>query len=152
MRAQTLNLVPVTQPSAVEEPQTSAPSPELASPPPAAAEADPPTPSPATSAAVAPKPRQGKAHTASRSSPPSETSSGGRWREWGSFDRTVSYRLPGELIDELEERLWELRIKEIGVTVAAALTHLLDLDDDELRELVERANAAKPGRRVSGRR
>jgi len=152
MRAQTLNLVPVTQPSAVEEPKTSAPSPELASPPPAAAEADPPTPSPATSAAAAPKPRQGKPHTASTSSPPSETSSGGRWREWGSFDRTVSYRLPGELIDELEERLWELRIKEIGVTVAAALTHLLDLDDDELRELVERANAAKPGRRVSGRR
>jgi hypothetical protein len=76
-----------------------------------------------------------------------ETSS--PWREWSSFDRTVSFRLPSELVDELEERRWSLRLPT-GVTVAAALTQLLDCDDAQLRELVERAENAKPRRRPPG--
>jgi len=69
-----------------------------------------------------------------------------QWREWSSFDRTVSYRLPPELVSELEERLWKLRLPA-GVTVAAALTELLDLDDEQLRARVARAEASKPRRR-----
>ncbi len=68
------------------------------------------------------------------------------WREWGSFDRTASYRLPAELLEELEERLWRLRLP-VGVAVAAALAHLLDEPDDRVSELVACAERAKPRRR-----
>ena len=68
------------------------------------------------------------------------------WREWSSFDRTVSYRLPPELITELEDRLWDLRLP-VGVTVAAAIVDLLDKPNEELVKLVQRADVAKPRRR-----
>ena len=69
-----------------------------------------------------------------------------RRREWSSFDRTVSYRLPPELVTELEDRLWDLRLP-VGVTVAAAIADLLDKPNEELVRLVERAEEAKPRRR-----
>jgi hypothetical protein len=74
----------------------------------------------------------------------------GPWRDWQRSWETRSYRLPPELVDELTERLWQLRIRDIGVPIAAAITHMLDLDDDEILALIERADGAKPRRR-SGR-
>jgi hypothetical protein len=133
-----LNLVPVTQPSA----------PEPAAP--AIAPVDVPNAATATPAAGDPKPRKVTARPAVAADPRRQPA--GAWREWGSFDRTVSYRLPAELTAELDERMWKLRIREVGVTVAAALTQLLDLDDEALLDLVERASDAKPSRRATGRR
>ena len=141
-----LNLVPVTHPS---EPAPPAPEPASAKP---SAQQPPDT----SRAAPAPKRRSPTTRRSSATAAPARaetphTETPGPWREWSSFDRTVSYRLPAELVDELAERLWSLRIQATGVTVAAALTQLLDLSDDELRALVDRADAAKPRRRATGR-
>ncbi len=84
-----------------------------------------------------------KSPSARSPSPAAQKLNGG---DWSSFDRTASYRLPTELLDELEERLWRLRLP-VGVTVAAALAHLLDEPDVTVGELVARAERAKPGRR-----
>ncbi len=128
---QKLELVPVTAPSAPTPPAE----PEAASPPvtrrPTRARQSHPTP---------------EERSASPAKDPSPSPARAQWREWSSFDRTVSYRLPPELIDELEDRLWKLRLPA-GVTVAAALTELLDLDDEQLKARVARAEAAKPRRR-----
>ena len=127
-----LELVPVTAPS---------PAP--------AAPAAPPAPKPKRA------PRKPASPTASESEqerpiepPPPTPSPSGRalWREWSSFDRTSSFRLPPELLSELDERVWKLRLSS-GVTVAAALALLLDQSDERLVELVERAEEAKPRRR-----
>jgi hypothetical protein len=126
---QKLNLVPVTEPSS-----PSAPAPSL-----------PAVEAPASSKAKPKQPRKSTAPPGS-SRDPARSPLSRPWRQWSSFDRTVSYRLPPELITELEERLWELRLP-IGVTVAAALADLLDKPNDELRELVDRAENAKPRRR-----
>ncbi|MBV9804117.1 MAG: hypothetical protein JO130_13040 [Solirubrobacterales bacterium] len=131
-----LDLLPVTQPSQIGDPAATAPvvgpdvppgrqrapSPRLAP-----AGASPSTPGPAP--AVGPDP----------------------WRDWSSFDRTVSYRLPPELVSELEERIYQLRLPA-GLTVAAALTSLLDLDDAQLQARVARAETCKPRRRRRGDR
>jgi hypothetical protein len=145
MSDQHLELVPVTAasaPTTAERPAPEAPT--------AAPEA---RPDPGALAAATPRPQRARSRRtaepgASRSKP---AAGEGAWREWERPGQTFSYRLPPELIDELEERLWQLRIREVGVTVAAAITHLLDLGDDELRELVDRADAAKPRRRAAGR-
>jgi|SRR5450755_916957 hypothetical protein len=81
------------------------------------------------------------------SSPSSPPAAQATWRSWGPFDRTVSYRLPAELVQELEDRIWRMRLP-VGVTVAAAFAQLLDLADEELQALVERAEEAKPRRRL----
>lgn len=143
MSDQHLELVPVTAASAPTTAER--PAPETP-----AAEAQPDSGAPA---AATPRPQRTRSRRtaepgASRSKP---AAGEGTWREWERPGQTFSYRLPPELIDELEERLWKLRIREVGVTVAAAITHLLDLGDDELRELVDRADAAKPRRRAAGR-
>jgi hypothetical protein len=92
-------------------------------------------------------------HLTSASSTPSPSKPTPRpaepWREWSSFDRTVSYRLPPELVSEFEERIYQLRLPA-GLTVAAALASLLDLDDEQLQARVTRAEAAKPRRRRPG--
>jgi hypothetical protein len=144
MSDQHLELVPVTAASAPTTAERLAP--ETPAP-----EARPDSGDPA---AATPRPQRTRSRrtaepgAASRSKP---AGGEGAWREWERPGQTFSYRLPPELIDELEERLWKLRIREVGVTVAAAITHLLDLGDDELRELVDRADAAKPRRRAAGR-
>jgi hypothetical protein len=125
-----LNLVPVTEPSvAVAPSQPMAPAP---------AEAGPSANRPrAKKPAVARQRAQSQGESPPVASP---------WREWSSFDRTVSYRLPPELLAELEDRLWDLRLP-VGVTVAAAIADLLDKPNEELLKLVERAEEAKPRRR-----
>jgi hypothetical protein len=145
-----LNLVPVTRPSAAEPAAPAIAPVDVPNAATVSAEIAVPTPAPATPAAADPKPRKATARPAAAADPRREPA--GAWREWGSFDRTVSYRLPAELTAELDERMWKLRIREVGVTVAAALTQLLDLDDEALLDLVERASDAKPSRRATGRR
>jgi len=130
---QKLELVPVTAPSAA--PPTTPAEPEITSP--------PVTGRPRRERQSPPK-GQGRSTSAPQDPPPALAPT--QWREWSSFDRTVSYRLPPELVTELEERLWKLRLPA-GVTVAAALTELLDLDDEQLRARVARAEASKPRRR-----
>ncbi len=122
-----LNLVPVTAPSVSEAPIAQA-----------AAKADQRTRSTGAQAPATPEEGAGGVGESSPGSSP--------WREWSSFDRTVSYRLPPELLAELEDRLWALRLP-VGVTVAAALADLLDRPDEEILRLAARAEAAKPRRR-----
>lgn len=122
-----LELVPVTAPSAPEvgERPVKATSVE-AQEPPAGKEESAPAPRSQTNVIAPPAPEP--------------------WRDWGSFDRTASYRLPAELLEELEERLWRLRLP-VGVAIAAALAHLLDEPDARVSELVACAERAKPRRR-----
>lgn len=65
------------------------------------------------------------------------------WREWGPFDATVSFKVPRELVEELDSRRSRLR-EPAGLLMAAALTHLLDQDDETIHSLVDQAEAAKP--------
>jgi hypothetical protein len=151
-----LNLVPVTDPSQPPAPQPAAPSPP-------AGTTHEPTPKKRTPRAKKPADRRPAAQStapaavvsptgaasaaaATSAAEPAGTAAGGSWREWGSFDRTVSYRLPPELLDELDERIWKLRLP-IGVTIAAAIADLLDKPNPELLKLVERAEESKPRRR-----
>jgi hypothetical protein len=125
-----LNLVPVTEPSvAVAPSQPMAPAPAEAG--------------PSANRPRAKKPAVARQRAQSQGGSPPVASP---WREWSSFDRTVSYRLPPELLAELEDRLWDLRLP-VGVTVAAAIADLLDKPNEELLKLVERAEEAKPRRR-----
>lgn len=122
--ADALKLVPVTAPS---HPQPSA--------------------APERPAAAPRKPAKPRARPESRGKAP-EAASGAAWRSWGAFQATVSYKLPPELVAELDERLHQLREPHAkGLAVAAALASLLDRSDDEVRELIERAEACKPRRR-----
>lgn len=125
-----LNLVPVTEPSVPAAPSLPA---DPASTTDSLKPRDPRREMPAAATQRA----QGQAAPPPAPSP---------WREWSSFDRTVSYRLPPELVTELEDRLWDLRLP-VGVTVAAAIADLLDNPNEELVKLVERAEEAKPRRR-----
>jgi hypothetical protein len=147
-----LELQPVTAPT-----QATAPDAARAAEPATESAATPPTPlRPATSAATRPRgARPRSADDAPRaqdgaSTEPERAMGEGPWRDWQRSWETRSYRLPPELVDELTERLWQLRIRDIGVPIAAAITHMLDLDDDEILALIERADGAKPRRR-SGR-
>jgi hypothetical protein len=125
-----LNLVPVTDPSV-----------PAAAPPPA----EPASTSDSRKARNARRetPGAGTQDTQGQAAAPPAASP---WRDWSSFDRTVSYRLPPELVTELEDRLWDLRLP-VGVTVAAAIADLLDKPNEALVRLVERAEEAKPRRR-----
>lgn len=126
-----LNLVPITAPSQPTAPPQA----------PATPTAAPSSTSPRKRASEQPpEPRPRSA--------PSSTPRGAAaaWREWSAFDRTVSYRLPPELLAELDQRIWKLRLP-IGVTVAAAIADLLDKQDTDVLKLVERAEECKPRRR-----
>jgi hypothetical protein len=61
--------------------------------------------------------------------------------------RVASYRLPDELLIELAASAEELRL-QVGLMVTAAITHLLDLPNTVIGELVDRADDA----RIQGRR
>lgn len=98
-------------------------------------------------AATPRKPQKPRTRPESRVEP-AQAASGAAWRSWGAFQATVSYKLPPELVAELDERLHRLREPHAkGLAVAAALASLLDRSDDEVRELIERAEACKPRRR-----
>jgi hypothetical protein len=143
-----LDLQPVTGSS--RAPETPAPAPE------AAETAEPLAPTQLRPATAAARPRRARETKVEAALPPAKPTVAaaeplvgeGPWRDWERSWETRSYRLPPELVDELTERLWQLRIRDIGVPIAAAITHLLDLDDEEVLTLIERADAAKPRRRV----
>jgi hypothetical protein len=85
-----------------------------------------------------------------------ETSSSSRatgaWRHWAGGTRVASYRLPDELLEELDARARRLGVP-IGMTVAAGLLQLFDQDDETIIGLVERAEDARVlGRRAARRR
>lgn len=65
------------------------------------------------------------------------------WRSWGPFHQTVSFKWPPELVQELDDRRHDLR-EPVGLMVIAAVTHLLDQDDNTIRGLIDRAEQAKP--------
>jgi hypothetical protein len=74
------------------------------------------------------------------------------WRDWTGASRVASYRLPDELLEELDDRARRLGVP-IGMTVAAGLLQLLDQDDEAIVDLVERAEDARVmGRRAARRR
>jgi len=56
---------------------------------------------------------------------------------------------PARACPKLDERLHDLR-EPVGLTVVAAITHLLDQDDAAIGRLIDRAEQAKPrpGRRA----
>lgn len=85
-----------------------------------------------------------------------DTSASGRadsaWRHWAGGTRVASYRLPDELLEELDDRARRLGVP-IGMTVAAGLLQLFDQDDETIISLVERAEDARVlGRRSARRR
>lgn len=71
------------------------------------------------------------------------------WRQWGPFSYSVGFKWPAELVDELDDRRHDLR-EPIGLMVVAAVTHLLDQEDDVIHRLIDRAEDAKP--RIGHRR
>lgn len=73
------------------------------------------------------------------------------WRTWGGTTRPASYRLASDLLDELDERTHNLRLP-IGLTVTAALLQLLDMSDDEVVRLVDRAEESQERARRAARR
>jgi len=102
------------------------------------------------SAAPMPAPVASPRHRPSSTSAPAPASQpDGPWREWSPFQTTVSYKIPPELARELDERLHDLR-EPVGLTVVAAITHLLDQDDAAIGRLIDQAEQAKPrtGRRA----
>jgi hypothetical protein len=73
------------------------------------------------------------------------------WREWSGTETIKTMRLPDELVEELAERTTRLRLP-LGITQAAALAHLLDRTDEEIVQLVERAEDARNTARRRRRR
>lgn len=73
------------------------------------------------------------------------------WRSWGRGTRAQTYKLPDQLIEELDARTKALSLP-IGMTVSAAVVAALDLGDDELITLVERAEEARERGRRAARR
>ena len=61
----------------------------------------------------------------------------------------ASFRLPDELLDELDTRAGELGVP-LGMTVAAGLLHLFDQDDETVLEVVDRAEATRDRARRAG--
>lgn len=125
---------------------------------PPAAQADP-SPPPAASAdaetSKRPNPGHGVKSSASRRRPGSPPAHGDKkspvvlaasepsWRQWGPFHQTVSFKWPPDLVDELDNRRHDLR-EPVGLMVVAAITHLLDQDDETIRKLIDRAEQSKP--------
>jgi hypothetical protein len=93
----------------------------------------------------APGPRPTEPDTAADAAPEPHS---GPWRSWGPFVRAVGFKWPAELADELDDRRHDLR-EPVGLMVVAAVTHLLDQDDETIHALIDRAEDAKPrdGRR-----
>ena len=79
------------------------------------------------------------------------TDAGETWRAWSGASRVASFRLPDELLDELDARAGGLGVP-LGMTVAAGLLHLFDQDDETVLELVDRAEATRDRARREARR
>ncbi len=76
----------------------------------------------------------------------------GVWRAWSGITGVGSFRLPHELLIELNDTARELGLP-IGMIVTAAITQLLDQQPDAIAALVDRADDARiQGRRRSRRR
>jgi cellulose biosynthesis protein BcsQ len=73
--------------------------------------------------------------------------SGEPWRSWSGQTRVASYRLPDELLPELDATATRLHLA-IGVLVTAAIAHLLDHPGEAIQQLVDRADDT----RIQGRR
>lgn len=73
------------------------------------------------------------------------------WRAWGRATRTATYRLPEDLVAELDARARALGLP-LGVTVAAGVLALLDEDDDTIVAAVERVEDARLQAARSARR
>jgi hypothetical protein len=92
---------------------------------------------------VVPVEATASARPARSSATPTTTQTGQEpWREWSGDERVASFRLPAALLDELGERAGALGLP-LGLTVAAALSHLLDLGDERVVDLVDRADDAR---------
>jgi hypothetical protein len=59
------------------------------------------------------------------------------WRDWAGPKRVASFRLPDELLDEINTTSDQLGIP-IGHLVIAGLTSVLDQPDDEITALADR--------------
>jgi hypothetical protein len=132
-----LTLAPVTAPSQTVDPATHEPTqaPEASAQQPATPKV-PPAAKNGRRSSGAQKPAT-PAHTAPREQESTV------WRRWGPFHQTVSFKWPPELVAELDDRRYELR-EPVGLMVVAAITYLLDQDDDAIRALIDRAEQAKP--------
>ena len=76
----------------------------------------------------------------------------GAWREWTGLTGVGSFRLPHELLAELDDTARELQLP-VGLIVTAAITQLLDQPPDTIAALVDRADDARiQGRRRARRR
>jgi hypothetical protein len=73
--------------------------------------------------------------------------SGELWRSWSGQTRVASYRLPDELLAELDATATRLHLP-IGLLVTAAIAHLLDHPGEAIQQLVDRADDT----RIQGRR
>ncbi|MBS0592034.1 MAG: hypothetical protein JSR84_01045 [Proteobacteria bacterium] len=129
---------------------------------PLAAATPPPAPEerPAEKPAATPRPPRtrtrsgGGARKTAAASPQVDAPTDGEhqaWRSWGRGTRAQTYKLPDQLIEELDARTTTLNLP-IGMTVAAAIVAALDLKDDELITLVERAEEARERGRRAARR
>jgi hypothetical protein len=77
---------------------------------------------------------------------------GDGWREWSGLSGVGSFRLPHELLTELNDTAREHNLP-IGLIVTAAITQLLDQPAEQITELVDRADDARiHGRRTNRRR
>lgn len=105
---------------------------------------DPPAPAPAPAPPVAQRrrPRPAAPRPRTDATPQGTTSApAGEWRDWSGASRVASFRLPDEILIELTERTTRLGLP-IGQTVLAAITALLDSDDETLLAQIDRAAQA----------
>jgi hypothetical protein len=75
----------------------------------------------------------------------------GACRSWTGATRAASYRLPGELLEELAARAAALQLP-VGLIVTAALAHILDAPGEVIETLVDRADDARTKGRREARR
>jgi hypothetical protein len=76
----------------------------------------------------------------------------GLWRSWSGITSVGSFRLPHELLAELSDNARELGLP-VGLIVTAAITQLLDQPDEQIAQLVDKADDARiHGRRTARRR
>lgn len=80
-----------------------------------------------------------------------DTAEGSSSRPWAESSRVASYRLPDELLDELNARTRRLELP-IGLTVAAALVEFLDRDDAAITAVVDALDDARHRARRAARR
>jgi hypothetical protein len=132
-----LTLAPVTEPSIADEPKQTKQPTAIAE---ETGETGPHQAEGPVRAARAPR-RSRAASKRSRESVPEPVRE--LWRSWGPFHQTVSFKWPPELVQELDDRRHDLR-EPVGLMVIAAVTHLLDHDDNTIRGLIDCAEQAKP--------